>query len=97
MRTRARCPFSATIGADARTKLRAFAAAALFPLACALGAGAGAAGCAPVRPWERVLLAHRCMRPDARPEEARARLHMLDARETSRGGAGETGGGCGCK
>ena len=53
--------------------------------------------CAPVRPWERETLAHRGMRSDARPEEARARQHMLGARETSQGGAGEVGGGCGCK
>ena len=56
------------------------------------------AGCArTVKPWERRLLAHPCMSPDSRPEEVRAELHMLGARETSRGAAGDTGGGCGCK
>ena len=55
------------------------------------------AACAPVRPWERGRLAHRCMRPDARPEEKRAEQHMLTAREASRGATGETGGGCGCR
>lgn len=54
-------------------------------------------GCAPVRPWERGTLAHRCMTPDSRPEEARARQHMLGARESSRGASGESGGGCGCR
>ncbi|HEV8324175.1 MAG TPA: DUF4266 domain-containing protein [Myxococcota bacterium] len=69
-------------------------------LVWALGVGAGAAagvGCAPLRPWERGLLAHRCMDPRARPEARRARLHLLTAREASRGGEGESGGGCGCQ
>lgn len=55
------------------------------------------AGCTPVRPWQRSTLAHRCMTSDSRPEEARARRHMLGARETSQGATGEAGGGCGCK
>jgi hypothetical protein len=55
------------------------------------------AACAPVRPWERGALAHRSMQPDARPEESRARTHMLNAREGSQGAEGEAGGGCGCK
>ena len=54
-------------------------------------------GCAPVRPWQRGVLASDCMRPDARPEESQARTHMLGAREGSQGAAGERGGGCGCK
>lgn len=53
--------------------------------------------CAPVRPWERSILASDCMRPDARPEESRARAHMLGAREASQGATGERGGGCGCR
>ncbi|HMR09705.1 MAG TPA: DUF4266 domain-containing protein [Polyangiaceae bacterium] len=55
------------------------------------------AGCTPVRPWQRNTLAHRCMTSDSRPEEARARRHMLGARETTQGATGEAGGGCGCK
>lgn len=55
------------------------------------------AACEPVPAWSRSTLAHRCMRPDTRPEETRARLHMLGAREAARGAAGERGGGCGCK
>lgn len=53
--------------------------------------------CAPVQPWQRGTLSHRCMRPDARPEETRARAHMLGAREGSVGATGDRGGGCGCK
>ena len=66
-------------------------------LLAAVLAGSMALGCASVRPWERRLLAHRCLDPEARPEELRAELHMLGAREASRGAAGDTGGGCGCK
>jgi len=53
-------------------------------------------GCRPIKPWQRGTLAHRCMQPDSRPEESRAKQHMLGARETSQGASGETGGGCGC-
>ncbi|MEK6606467.1 MAG: DUF4266 domain-containing protein [Myxococcota bacterium] len=58
----------------------------------------GALGCAPVRPWERGTLAHRCMRADDAPRvDARKwELHVLWAREASVGAAGEAGGGCGC-
>ncbi|NUQ72109.1 MAG: DUF4266 domain-containing protein [Polyangiaceae bacterium] len=55
------------------------------------------AGCQPVPVWSRSTLAHRCMRPDSRPEETRARIHMLGARESTQGAAGQKGGGCGCK
>ncbi|MCC6558274.1 MAG: DUF4266 domain-containing protein [Polyangiaceae bacterium] len=58
---------------------------------------AACAGCGPVPAWNRATLAHRCMRPDARPEEARARAHLLVAREASQGATGERGGGCGCR
>ncbi|MFO0568515.1 MAG: DUF4266 domain-containing protein [Polyangiaceae bacterium] len=54
-------------------------------------------GCAPVHAWQRGTLASRCMSPDSRPSESRARTHMLGAREGSSGASGETGGGCGCK
>lgn len=53
--------------------------------------------CQPVPRWNRATLAHPCMRSDARPEEVRARLHMLGAREAAQGAAGQRGGGCGCK
>ena len=56
-----------------------------------------ASACEPVHSWERGLLAHPAMRADTRPEETRARNHMLGAREASQGASGERGGGCGCK
>ncbi len=62
-----------------------------------LAALALTSACAPVRPWERGTLSHPCMAPDSRPEEARARVHMLGARESAAGASGEAGGGCGCK
>ena len=65
-------------------------------IAALLVAAAWLGGCAPVRPWQRGTLAHRCMQPDARPQETRARNHMLGARESAQGAAGEAGGGCGC-
>ncbi|MBK7584948.1 MAG: DUF4266 domain-containing protein [Myxococcales bacterium] len=68
----------------------------LFVLPLALFAALGA-GCSPVHAWQRGTLAHRCMAPDSRPEEAKARTHMLGAREGSSGASGEVGGGCGCK
>ena len=55
-----------------------------------------AAGCGEVKPYQRGTLTHPAMRKDARPEEDQARTHMLGARETSQGGSGEAGGGCGC-
>jgi hypothetical protein len=56
-----------------------------------------AAGCAPVEPWQRGLLAHPAMQTDDRAEEDRARQHMMGARESSQGALGEPGGGgCGC-
>lgn len=55
-----------------------------------------AAACAPVPVTARGTLARECMRSDARPEEQRARAHMLGAREGSQGATGDRGGGCGC-
>ncbi len=49
-----------------------------------------------VKAYEREKLAHRGMRPEMRPEETRAMLHMMGAREGAVGAAGEAGGGCGC-
>ncbi|MCC6666974.1 MAG: DUF4266 domain-containing protein [Polyangiaceae bacterium] len=65
--------------------------------ACVVVVLALVAGCAPVHSWQRGTLASRCMSPDARPSETRARAHMLGAREGSTGASGEVGGGCGCK
>lgn len=54
------------------------------------------AGCAPVKPYQRELLAKPIMtfQPDA--DEDTLDLHMLEAREGSTGGYGSAGGGCGC-
>ncbi len=65
-------------------------------IAAMLVAVSGAA-CAPVRPWERGTFTRRCFSADSRAEETKGRLHMLGAREGTRGAAGEAGGGCGCK
>lgn len=53
-------------------------------------------GCAPVKPYQRELLAKPIMtfQPDA--DEDTLDLHMLEAREGSTGGYGSAGGGCGC-
>jgi hypothetical protein len=56
---------------------------------------AAAGGCAPVKPWQRELLAQPGMRIDATPESD-AEQHMLESREASSGGYGASGGGCGC-
>jgi|GEM_PF-2926866 len=53
--------------------------------------------CEPVHAWDRGLLTHPAMQSDARPEQMRARNHMLGAREATQGASGERGGGCGCK
>jgi hypothetical protein len=64
-------------------------------LASLLVAGALAAGCAPVKPYRRGLLAQPGMSlaPTADTEMDQ---HMLEAREGSAGGFGASGGGCGC-
>lgn len=73
------------------TKLRSALGLCGIALACvAFG------GCGQVKPYQRGTLAHPAMRSDSRPEESKARQHMVGARETSQGGTGEAGGGCGC-
>jgi hypothetical protein len=61
-----------------------------------VGVVVAAAGCTPVKPYQRELLAKPIMvfRPD--PEEDILDLHMLEAREAAAGGYGSAGGGCGC-
>lgn len=63
----------------------------------AVAALASASCSSSIKSWQRETLAHRCMTDKSRPEEQRARQHMLGARESSAGASGETGGGCGCK
>lgn len=63
---------------------------ALLLLFCVL------AGCAPVRPWERGALAHRCMQAAPQPSRAMLREHVMNVREAAQGGLGGAGAGCGC-
>lgn len=67
-----------------------FALAALVVLTCA-------AGCRHVAPYERELLARRCM-DTSQCERLRARFqaHVYDAREGAMGTTDSAGGGCGC-
>jgi len=56
-----------------------------------------AAGCAPVKPYQRELLAERCMAPgfgDA--PDLKFRAHWEGSRQGAEGGYGVAGGGCGC-
>jgi hypothetical protein len=55
-----------------------------------------ASGCAPVKPYERELLAKPIMLMGPDPDEDELDLHMLEAREGATGGYGSAGGGCGC-
>jgi len=59
-------------------------------------AGLGSAGCVPVKPYQRELLAKPIMAFHDDPDEETLDLHMLEAREGSSGGYGSAGGGCGC-
>lgn len=67
-------------------------------------AAAGAAafsGCANaslvrVKPWERATLASYPLRPDRDPLHAAMNEHVYFSRETSTGGRGVGGSGCGC-
>jgi len=52
--------------------------------------------CAPVRPWERGTLAHRCMQAAPQPSRALLREHVMNVREAAQGGLGGAGAGCGC-
>ena len=55
-----------------------------------------AAGCTPVRPWEREILARPEMAWDPDPLEATQRAHVFFSKEASLPGGGAGGGGCGC-
>jgi hypothetical protein len=65
--------------------------------ALALGAAAFAAGgCATVKPQERAVLADPIMQFEGDPKAAAQLRHAIENREGSYGGAGVSGGGCGC-
>lgn len=68
----------------------------LAMLLCAAAPLVCATGCAPVKPYERELLAKPIMVFQPDPYEDVLDLHMLEAREGAVGGYGSAGGGCGC-
>lgn len=54
------------------------------------------AGCAPVRPEQRAILADKIMQFGARARARAALEHAIENREGSLGGGAVQGGGCGC-
>ncbi len=49
-----------------------------------------------VAPWERGNLAKKNMQIVPNPSRAALRHHVFDSKESSQGGVGTAGGGCGC-
>ena len=49
-----------------------------------------------VAPWERGNLAKKQMLINPDPNRSALRNHVFDSKESSQGGMGGTGGGCGC-
>jgi len=66
----------------------------IIPVVCCLLAG----GCSlqPVQPWERDILAQDKMQLDPHPLDSYLDDHIYYSKESSTGGAGVGGGGCGC-
>lgn len=65
-----------------------------FPLLWLLAlSGCGRVG---VKPWERDLLAKPAMQLDSDPLETSINNHIYFSKESSSGGQGFGGGGCGC-
>lgn len=54
------------------------------------------AGCVTVKPQERAVLADPIMQFEGDPQAAAQLRHAIENREGSYGGAGVSGGGCGC-
>jgi Domain of unknown function (DUF4266) len=91
------CPTDpAVIPYDARPRLNTAGKRRVLPCLLVLVLGAGPAGCAVVRPWQRDVLARRVMQLERDPTEVRLREGLLSYREGSTGGLGSKGGGCGC-
>lgn len=65
------------------------AALALFP-------GCASTELVRVKPWERATLSSYAMRPDRDPLHMAMAEHIFFSRETSTGGRGVGGSGCGC-
>ena len=55
-----------------------------------------ASGCVTVRPQQRAALADPIMQFEGDPQQAAALRHAMENREGAMGGAGVSGGGCGC-
>lgn len=53
-------------------------------------------GCSGVQPWERATLTTYAMRPDRDPLAGAMGEHIYFSRESSAGGRGVGGSGCGC-
>ncbi len=73
----------------------------LLFLALVAGSAAVFSGCANpnlvrVKPWERATLTGYAMRPDRDPLQTALAEHIFFSRETSTGGRGVGGSGCGC-
>ncbi len=65
----------------------------LVLVVAALGAGSG---CVAVQPWERGKLSSAVMAATPDAQELKLDSHVHEYREGSIGGAGVSGGGCGC-
>jgi len=68
----------------------------ILPLAAALLATLAVAGCVTVRPEQRAVLADPIMQFEGEGQGGAQLRHAMENREGSYGGAGVTGGGCGC-
>lgn len=65
-------------------------------LALAVASLLAASGCVTVRPQQRTVLSDPIMQFEGDRQAAEQMRHALDNREGSYGGAGVSGGGCGC-
>jgi len=75
---------------------RSFLILLLALLIQALIAGCSNPQLARVQPWERAVLADYTMRPDRDPLAIAMGEHVFSSRESSSGGRGVGGSGCGC-
>ena len=57
---------------------------------------AGCAATEPVAPYERGYLAEEGMQWEPNPRNEKLKGHVYTSKEASSGGAGASGGGCGC-
>lgn len=69
---------------------------ALFAGAAAIFSGCANPNLVRVKPWERATLTGYAMRPDRDPLSNAMAEHIYFSRETSTGGRGVGGSGCGC-